>query len=365
MKLIDAEVPIKDIFLDPFNPRFIFQDNLNQMNLLQKIFKTRDAKELLTSMALNVKWVNKIVVINKENLNKPQREIIEIDNCKYLVVEGNNRLACLKSGKVSGYNEETAIPVLIAEKDKSESDEDFAAQIRITQGIANVMVVKEWSLISKARHLYQMYKDIYVRNSIDKLKPHDVYRRISQELGIGVAEVRESIIRYEFYKTIAEISDSIPEDHWGYLEAFDRTKDLREKFGMSQDTNLIDFNNDQDGFIEEILKEIPTLIKKAATEGINSKQFRDIIDSVFKEINEHEDIYEKLNEITKVDSDFNFRVHLEKKKMPSETDYWKLEIEKITETLEKFPPFAPWASDFRDELEELKNLIIKHLATFK
>jgi hypothetical protein len=277
MKLENIDAKIGEIFLDPYNPRYLNQESTNQVAILQKIFKTRDAKELLASMSLNVKWVNKIVVISSSDYSEKQKEIPDIGNSKYLVVEGNNRLACLKSGKISGYDSDTEIPVILAVREPAESDADFQAQLRITQGIANVMVVKEWSVIAKARHLYLMYKDIVSRNADRHLKPLDIYRKISQELSINVSEVRESVIRYEFYKTIEEISDSIPEEHWGYLEAFDRTKEIRERFGMSVDTNLFDLDSDQEGLVEEILKDIPSLIKKASGEGINSKQFRDII----------------------------------------------------------------------------------------
>lgn len=365
MRLENINVPVKEIYLDPYNPRFLNHENQNQSTILQRIFKTRDAKELLASMTLNIKWVNKIVVIKSDNFTEEQKKISDIGSAKYLVVEGNNRLACLKSGKISGYNDNSEIPVILAVKEPIESAADFEAQLRITQGIANVMVVKEWSVISKARHLYHMYKDILGRSEEGKLKPLDVYRRISQELGISVTEVRESVIRYEFFKTIESISDSIPEDHWGYLEAFDRTKEIREKFGMSSENNMFEIENDPEGLIEEILKDIPSLIKKASSEGINSKQFRDIIGSIFSEIKEREEIFEKISEIIKPDTDFNFRSYLDVKEVITEDEKWKKELDSILKTLGTFPPFAPWAIDSKENLEKITELIKQHLNAIK
>jgi hypothetical protein len=361
MKLVNTTAQLKDIYLDPYNPRFLNQENVSQAFLIQKIFRTRDAKELLASMTLNVKWVNKIVVVGKVDFTEKQKRISEIENAEYLVIEGNNRLACLKSGKIVNYIPTTEIPLILAQKESEETEAEFQAQLRITQGIANVMVVKEWSVISKARHLYLMYKDLVARNIDGGQRPLEIYRRISQELGISVTEVRESVIRYAFFKTIEEISDSIPEEHWGYLEAFDRTKEIREKFGMSPDKNLFDLESDQENMVEEILKDIPSLIKKAANEGINSKQFRDIIGKVFNEIDDHEEVFEKVNEILKQDSDFSFRAHLDVREAVTEDVKWLRNLESIEGTLGSFPPFAPWSAGLKPRLEEIQRIVDQHI----
>jgi hypothetical protein len=362
MKLVNRDVEIHEIFLDPYNPRFIDQKNDTQENIMQMILNTKDAKELLNSMKINIKWVNKIVVIHKKDFSKIQKEIYGIDNAEYLIVEGNNRLACLKSNKIPGIDLNTEIPVILAGKEEGETDDDFESQIRITQGIANVMVVKEWSVISKARHLFFMYCDARKKDANKDKSPHELYKRIAEELGIGTAEVRQSIVRYEFYSKINNISDNILEDHWGYLEAFDRNKDIRSKFGMSPDNNLINLDeDDEEGYIEEILKEIPAVIKKAASEGINTKQFRDIIDVDVATIDSTDDLLEFMQYITESDGDYDFKSKLDKSDPLTEEEKWKTSLESIVNQIEMFPNLPDWSKNFLQILDNIKSLIESHI----
>ena len=212
MKLVDEKVKLKEIFLDPYNPRFTESKNMSQDDLVRKISKKRDAKDLLSSMIIDVKWVNKIVVIAKSNFSEKQNSIMGIEDSEYLVVEGNNRITCLKSGKIKCYSDETEIPVLVAEREESESEDEFFSQIRITQGIANVMVVKEWSVVAKAKHLYNMYSDMKSKTGANTKTPHELHKKISNELGLKVTEVRQMVVRYEFFKVINELSDEISVD---------------------------------------------------------------------------------------------------------------------------------------------------------
>jgi hypothetical protein len=363
MKLVDIKVNIGDIYLDPYNPRFTEQENITQEQILEKILNTKAAKELLNSLKVNIKWVNKIVVIKKEHFSELQSNIINIDQVEYLVVEGNNRLACLKSGSITDINENYEIPVILAEKEESETEKDFITQLRITQGIANVMVVKEWSVLSKARHLHNMYNDIKLRNENKDKTPHEIYKKISAELGIGTAEVRQSIIRYEFFSTINLISDKMPEGYWGYLEAFDRTVQIRKKFGMNDDTNILDINgeSDESDYIKEVLQEIPSVIKKANEEGINTKQFRDIISNEMENLNAADEILTFFNTITENESEYRFKNELVKNNELNEEEKWKNKFNDIYKKLELFPSTADWAKNYKNDINKIINLLNKNI----
>lgn len=360
MNLEDRTIKLKDVYLDPYNPRFLKQDNIAQELILDKILSSKSTKELLSSMKQNIRWINKIVVIHKSNFTDVQKAISGITDAEFLVVEGNSRLACLKSGKISGIDDDFEIPILVASKDEDESEDDFRAALRVTQGIANVMVVKQWSVISKARHLYNMYIDL-LKKTESNVKPHDLYRKLSVELGISTVEVRQSVIRYEFYKTISDISDSIPEEHWGYLEAFDRNKELREKFGMSSDTNTLNLDEDEEGLYEEILKEIPSLIKKAYQEGIFTKNFRDMMQSELADKTDAEDILEMMNNMTSTESDVTLKSFLDTTGVMTEQENWQTELEKVINIVQSFPNIAVWASEQKQNLERVRTIINKHL----
>lgn len=363
MKLVDKNIKISEIYMDPYNPRFTEQENNTQEQILEKILNTKAAKELLNSLKVNIKWVNKIVVIKKENFSKSQNNIKGISEAEYLVVEGNNRLACLKSGLIPNIIKDCEIPVILAEKEDTESEKDFKAQLRITQGIANVMVVKEWSVLSKARHLHNMYTDVKKKDENQDKTPHEIYKQISAELGVGTSEVRQSIIRYEFYSKINSISDKIPEDQWGYLEAFDRTIQIRKKFGMIDDTNVLDLNgeSDESDYIQEILQEIPSVIKKANNEGINTKQFRDIIGNEIEKLSEPDEILTFFHMITENETEYRFKNELLKNNELTEDEKWKKNFDDIYKKLELFPSTADWAKNYTSDIEKTIKLLEKNL----
>lgn len=350
MKLTPIDVSLKELMIDNYNPRFTKQKNVSQEDLINEMLSSKSSKELLRSLQEDIKWVNRIVIqeLDKHehyaNLNKD-------DNHKYIVVEGNTRLACLKSGAIEGFNEETIIPVLLAEMEEDETLEEFRKQIRITQGIANVTVVKEWSPISKAKHLLALYNDVKTIN-----KPAEIYKQISNELGIGVKEVRESVVRYMIYEKISEISEPIPEDNWGYLEAFDKNSKIRSLIGLDLEIN--DFINDDDEYYEEIFENIPELIKQALRSGLNTKQFRDIIFEIAKE-SENSEVFS--NTINEVISEEISLISKAKKNELSDKEQWSKKLDDILKDISAFPNMADWAVELLDKLTNIESKLNKQI----
>ncbi len=354
MKLVPFEIELKKIIIDPFNPRFVNEKKVSQETMISEMLQSSQSKELLKSMQQDIKWVNRIVVQKiethqySEKLKKTNQEF------EYVVIEGNTRITCLKSGSIEGYNESTLIPVLLAEQEEGEIKEDFWKQVRITQGIANVTTVKEWSQVAKAKHLNALYND-----SINGQRSHDVYKQISNELGIGLKEVRESIIRFKIYSKIAELSDPISDDNWGYLEAFDKNISIREKIGINKDTN--EFQENDEEYFEEILIQIPKLITQALHQGLNTKQFRDIIIDISKDINSSEDFNSLIEEILDQNSG-KLLVNLSKKvKVVSDKEQWELELNQIFDKISSFPSVQNWAIDLKEKLENINSKITKHI----
>ncbi len=272
MELIPKKIKLRNILIDPFNPRFINYKSKDQDKLLNDLLGRKYVKDLLRSMQIDIKWVNRIV-IQKVETHEHRSELEE--SSKYVVVEGNTRTACLKSLKIKGINEDSEIPVLFAKQTEGETLEEFQKEIRITQGIANVTVVKEWDPISKAKHLRKLYNGFKKRNP--SFRPNQIYKIIADELGKTVHEVRQSVIRYTIYSKICEISDTIPPERFGYIEAFEKNKDIRQTFGMDPATNEFIFVDEEDELKEELLGNIPELINQASNQGVNTKQFRDLM----------------------------------------------------------------------------------------
>jgi hypothetical protein len=355
MKLNPTDILLGEIMIDPYNPRFTEEGKItNQDTLKSELLKSGASKELLNSMKADIKWVNRIVVQKVEthqestNLNKIK------GNFKYIAVEGNTRLACLKSGSIEDFNENTPIPVLLAEKEINESIEDFKKQIRITQGIANVTVVKEWSQVAKAKHLSSLFND-----SISGNKAQDVYKQISTELGLSIREVRELIIRYKIFFKIAEISDPIDDDNWGFLEAFDKNVTIRKLIGLNENN---DFVTQDDEYYDEIISQIPNLIKHALNQGIHTKPFRDIILDISRNHKTSEDFNTIIREI--LDSESNISLVSLKNNIQNKSDkeQWEDDLKNILVKISTFPNASDWARDLKDNLMSIQEKINKHIS---
>jgi hypothetical protein len=345
MILKPVDVALNAIMIDQFNPRFVKARNISQKELIEEMLDSKPSKDLLRSLQEDIKWVNRIV-IQKIETHEYASALKKEGSYEYVAIEGNTRLACLKSGAVEGYDETTLIPVLIAEQEENESIEDFNKQVRITQGIANVTVVKEWTPISKAKHLSALYNDVK-----DDNRPTEVYKQISNELGIGVKEVREAIIRYLIYKKISEVSEPIPEENWGYLEAFDKNSKIRTIIGLDTETN--EFIEDDDEYYIEILEDIPALVKHALRSGLNTKQFRDAIFEIVKETATSEEFNEIKNDILNDEITLTSKL---KKTEVSHKEQWEKTLDEILKQISAFPNMADWASDL---IEKLKNIEAK------
>lgn len=377
MKLISDEIRIGEILLDPYNPRFLDVDSLNQMELQKKILKTGDAKELLNSMKLGIKWVNRIVVRKIETLTDNEKsQIKEVEDYKYIVVEGNNRLACLKDKEMDEFvNMDLPIPVLIAIKEENESQAVYESELRLTQGIANVMVVKQWKPIAKARHIYKLYEDKKQFSSTKTM--NQILKDISEELGVKLAEVRTAVVRYKFYDEIAKESDTLNENDWQYIEAIDTNEKIRSMFGMIPKSIDFEWDNSEDDFEEnedlfhkkELLNAVPQIISTGKSEGFSSKQFRDIFRAVVPKYDNKsiEDFKNDIMDILNLDTDkswtrLNKEIDSNKK---NDEDIWNEKLNNILTEFNNFPSPADWAENTTGILEKIQNKLNKHIQIIK
>lgn len=123
---------------------------------------------------------------------------------------------------------------------------------------------------------------------------------------------------------------------------------------MDAQTNELDIENPENEEIEEILMEIPTLIDKAHRSGINTKQFRDIISSLLKDLNESNEVLELFLNITRDDSEFSFVNQLSEKSEASEEEKWNTDLKEIVKKLQSYPILSSWSSS---QLSLLENVV--------
>jgi hypothetical protein len=365
MVLVPVEIELNKIMLDPTNPRFMSETPYSQAAIQKRMLDTREAKELLSSMKEGIKWVNRIVV-RKTTTITSKIDYPEIDDFEYIVVEGNNRTACLKTGQINNITESTCIPVLEAIKETDESDESYYREIHLTQGIANVMVVKEWPPIAKARHLFKMHLD--KKNSNPSLNMLQINKQISNELGLKMQEVRQAVIRFALHNEVAKESTTLDENKWPYLEAFDINQYTRNMFGLPDDS--IDFEwydesnlNDDIETKRELLNEIPAIIKKAETENIFSKEMRKCFRN-FVEKQNGKTIQDIRDEIIKINTDpeMGWRTYFGDSSSDStDEQLWNDKLDVILKDLNNFPSGADWAANAKDKLSEINKRLGKHL----
>lgn len=351
-------VKLGEIILDQNNPRFgeeVYQ--LSETELIAKLLRKRESKELISSMKLGLVW-NPFIVVQEMD----EDEQLKYD-AKYKVVEGNTRIAILKSHHMSEVDENFELPVQIIKEEDFVSKEDFQNLIAKIQGRTHVMGVKKWDEDAQAKHIYKMalgYKQT-TNLAIDK-----IYKRIAEELALDFSKVRDMVVRYKFYAYINEITDELEKEDWGFLESLDKTKKTREYFGLIDKDLKFEWEYDEVDFLinpydnaemkKELLMDFPKLVKKAKSEDVNTKTFRDTISKLIN--NDDIDLEAakvKISDIANNISTFNSLIQeLNGNEQPSKVkDEWSKKLDRIVSELSNFPVVADWTGEVKDKVSEI------------
>ncbi|WP_415322308.1 hypothetical protein [Clostridium perfringens] len=373
MLLENKNVFITDIMLDSDNPRFgVNKNNLTQEELALYLLNDRKSKELLASMCTALTWVNKIVVMKIEDLSEEDRNKYKLSKkskYKYIVIEGNTRVACLLHNamrKVIGLNEK--IPVIIANKEKNETYDEYTIAKKRLQSISNIMIVKDWGDVQKAKQLYESY--ILHKKVNQKETDSSIFRNLAENIGISMQAVKKNIYRYMFLKEISDNSDVIKDSDFKYLEIFEVSNAIRMMFGYNIKNGEFLWYSNSDSEDETIIEEFekkqqllymfPNIIEICKEEKISSKELRDIIRS-FKE-NEYEELYNRFEDIIEYSKKLDYKNDSIKKYFCKEEDSKKLEneveenLKNLTKELRKFPLNESFAKKQRDKIEEIEKI---------
>ena len=365
MLLENKNVFITDIMLDSDNPRFgVNKSNLTQEELALYLLNDRKSKELLASMCTALTWVNKIVVMKIEDLSEEDRNKYKLSKkskYKYIVIEGNTRVACLLHNamrKVIGLNEK--IPVIIANKEKNETYDEYTIAKKRLQSISNIMIVKDWGDVQKAKQLYESY--ILHKKVNQKETDSSIFRNLAENIGISMQAVKKNIYRYMFLKEISDNSDVIKDSDFKYLEIFEVSNAIRMMFGYNIKNGEFLWYSNSDSEDETIIEEFekkqqllymfPNIIEICKEEKISSKELRDIIRS-FKE-NEYEELYNRFEDIIEYSKKLDYFCKEEdSKKLENEVEE---NLKNLTKELRKFPLNESFAKKQRDKIEEIEKI---------
>lgn len=371
MRLIEDKIRLSDIMVDPYNPRFINKVGKSQEDIIEHLQKGEKSRELLLSMLTKISWVNKIVVVPIEELSKEEKKLYKLDSpnfdkeYRYLVVEGNTRVACLHNQELKKrFDQGELIPVIITVKSIGESDKKFLQERKRLQSIANVMVVKEWAEVPKAKQMYSSYKLLQENNPKNSEK--QILRELSDTLGIKTTIIKSFVYRYAFYKELRENGYDIKEKDFKYLEGLHQNSIIRHKFGFNGKEVEFEWNLCGKN-IEEIIEKkqqllcmFPKIIEIAKYENINCKLLRDVIRKYQNE--DIDELYQKFIDLceyyenSQYSSDGFTRIFSYDDINQAEERKFENNIKSLLKTLKKFPVNEDYSIKFLNNFKEIKRI---------
>jgi ParB-like chromosome segregation protein Spo0J len=199
-KLVDNEVDIDDIYLDPNNPRLIemghksieeefYNEDLVQESVIKYLQIPRfNINELIKSIEANGFIDIESIIVRPWS----------IDSNKYIIVEGNRRIAAIKlinrklpaNNKIKDLQSNLSkIKVKVFEGDVN--DENDLAYIKVIQGIRHISGPKSWGLYQQARLIVELFDD------------HNIeFTLINEMLGIGS---RQTPKLYRVFKLLLQM----------------------------------------------------------------------------------------------------------------------------------------------------------------
>lgn len=238
LELKPNTISLEDIFLDPNNPRFskdlkkLFpesrvQEEKIQVNLKAKIIKEIGIEDLVESIQINGFSVMDRVILKA------------IEGEKYIVLEGNRRIACLKYLKELHENGELSLPEQVF-KSICKFDVLIYTGYRpdiawIIQGLRHLTGVKNWPRFNQAKFI--------VENFVEKKKLG--YREIGMMLSIKVPDVGKIVRSYYAFNQSAKHKEyGLKTDKFSMFQEGVFQKDpLKKWLGWKDSKNA--FTNDE------------------------------------------------------------------------------------------------------------------------
>jgi hypothetical protein len=167
--------------------------------------------------------------------------IVKPSGKKWVVVEGNRRLAAIKTilADTHTYNEATRkrlteIPVITF---PSASSADAQNDLRIYLGVRHLFGYREWPPLSKAK---------FLDSEITKLGVD----RIAKEIGISKQEIRRFVVPLRILKS--KVSAEIEDDFWVLGEALSRTN-IQRFIDLDVDPNTFAIKSYDTARFDELL----------------------------------------------------------------------------------------------------------------
>lgn len=354
----EKEVLLDNIYLDPNNPRFfvnerivpdarVIEDNV-QKSCIEKIqqFDIDDLKENIKRIGFLP--IDKVVV----------RPIVNSKD-KYVVVEGNRRIAALKllkseheSGEILIDNDilKSILKFIVLIYSGKEIDISW-----ILQGIRHISGVKDWPPYQQAKLLTKLIEDKHVRIE-DAAK------------SIGIGKRKASRLLRSFYAYIQCLND---EEYGEFLDK-DKFSFFQEAIFYKADTSMSNWLKWDDN--ERIFKEQANLQKflswiTASEEEKTPRITRalDVRDVVEKALSQYPDVFKKFVKDNHQTADDLRHAIWQIEEAPKEVEEWIETLSGLFKQVEDLPDIKIRNSSRKKEmialLTGIKNILSEHLKT--
>ena len=204
-----STLSLKNLFLDPNNYRFIDSDvyvNVDESDVLM-----REVQRRTTSLILgkNAEYVRDLVDSFKKNgfLPVDQIQVRRVENTrKFIVVEGNRRIACLKylqsRFEAEGLHLGKLDPEIFPKVPVVYYDSANDAHYLILMGLKHISGNKKWPAINQAKLIRTLCEE-------QKMAPEEIH----QSLGVSKQEINATL------KTLALIDTYLESDYGDQFES--------------------------------------------------------------------------------------------------------------------------------------------------
>lgn len=236
------EIKVADLLLDPENPRLELPPNATQERILGVLYRDHRLEELMSSF-----------IANSYFHEEPLVAIPSGKQGKFVVVEGNRRLAALKllldSGLASKVkattvpeHSEAQLRNLAAVPVKVYSDR---GQVLPYLGFRHITGVKEWDAASKARYVFQLkHTTTYSLDEISNMIG-DTYN-MTERLYLGWSLLQQA------KDTLGIDQDDFVKFPFSYMYDAVRTPEVKQFLGLKPDAYKVSKSHHDE--LKELLK---------------------------------------------------------------------------------------------------------------
>lgn len=189
-------VHIKDLFLDPENPRLPESVERDQQSMLDYIAETTSIEELMEAIAENDFFQGEPIIVVPDQKNKG----------KYIVVEGNRRLTAVKLLHDPAICSSPGVRMrAIAGEAKYKPDEipvvtrNTRSEVLPYLGFRHITGVKQWEPLAKARYIEQLFA-----LTDNKLQAKIRYTDIARAIGSRRDHIKRNLDALAVYKVIED-----------------------------------------------------------------------------------------------------------------------------------------------------------------